>query len=188
MTSRREFLVTTAKGLTLGFFLPGLSRLGATATAAAGNTQVNSWLSIGTDESITLTIGSSEMGQGSFSGLTQILAEELMVDYAQIDTVQGGPTLANPAPAGTAINTVGSSVTRTSFWRMRDAGATAREMLVQAAMNRLGEPDRASYAVVGGVIVHRPSGAVLTYGQVAADASVLTPPVGAPLVPDSSSG
>ena len=78
---------------------------------------MNTWLRIGSDESITLTIGSSEMGQGSFSGLAQILAEDLMVDYARVDTVQGGPTMANPAPVGTAINTVGSSVTRTTSGR-----------------------------------------------------------------------
>ena len=120
---RRSFLVTAACGLTLGFFLPEVSRLGH--VEAAGGT-VNTWLSIGADESITLTIGSSEMGQGSFSGLAQVLAEDLMVDYARVITVQGAPTLSNPAPIGTAINTVGSSVIRTNFWKMRDAAAAAR--------------------------------------------------------------
>jgi isoquinoline 1-oxidoreductase subunit beta len=187
MTTRRDFLMTATAGLTLGFFLPSLSRLGVvdTAAAAPAATEVNTWLSIGTDESITLTIGSSEMGQGSFSGLAQILAEDLMVDYLRIATEQGGPTLANPAPIGTAINTVGSSVTRTNFWRMRDAAAAAREMLVQAAMNRVGDQARANYTVADGVITHGPSGTTLTYGQVAGAAAALTPPVGAPLVPDS---
>ena len=108
-----------------------------------------------------------------------------MVDYDQIDTVQGGATMANLAPVGTAINPVGSGVTRSNFWKMRDAAATAREMLVSATMARIGDSSRASYTVAGGVITHTPTGQTLTYGQVAGEAAALTPPVGAPLVPDS---
>src|SRR6185503_5596351 len=100
----------------LAFFLPEVSRLGEVEAATPG-TPVNTWLQVGTDESITLTIGASDMGQGSVSGLAQILAEDLMVDYARVSTVQGGPTLANPAPVGSAINTVGSGVIRNNFWR-----------------------------------------------------------------------
>ena len=176
--TRRQFLGAAGGGLVLGFVLPSLA--GFDEAHAASAATVNSWLQIGTDDSITLTIGSSEMGQGSFSGLAQILAEDLMVDYPRIATVQGGPTLASPAPIGTAINTVGSSVTRTNFWKMRDAGAIAREMLVQAAMNRNGDPARVNYSVVNGVIRHVPSGLTYTYGQVAADAALLTPPASAP--------
>ena len=157
--SRRRFLVSAGGGLALGFLLPEISRLGRSAAAApaAGGTSVNAWLRIGTDESITLTIGSSEMGQGSFSGLAQILAEDLMVDYARVTTAQGGPTMASPAPVGTSINTVGSSVTRTNYWKLRDAAATAREMLVQAAMNLLGDQTRGNFTVSNGVITHGPT-------------------------------
>ena len=126
------------------------------------------------------------MGQGSFQGLGQMLAEDLMVDPARVTLVQGGPTLATPAPVGTAIDTVGSSVTRNNYWRLRDAGAIARETLVQAAMNRIGDAARSNYAVSNGVIAHLPPGHALTYGEVAADAALLTPPASAPLVPDSS--
>jgi isoquinoline 1-oxidoreductase beta subunit len=179
---RRTFLSSAAGGLVLGFFLPEVSRLGE---VLAANTKVNSWLQIGDDETIRLTIGSSEMGQGSFSGLAQILAEDLMVDYSRVVTVQGGPTLANPAPAGTAINTVGSSVIRTNFWRMRDVAAAAREMLVQAAMNSIGDLTRSNYSVANGIVTHTPSGQTRTYGQVASAAALLPPPAGAPLVPDA---
>jgi isoquinoline 1-oxidoreductase beta subunit len=184
--SRRDFIVRSAAGLTLGFLLPefpGRSEL----CAANGSVPVpvTSWLIIGTDESITLTIGSSEMGQGSFSGLAQIIAEDLMVDYGRIATIQGGPTLAVPAPIGSAINTVGSGVTRSNFWKMRDAAASAREMLIQAAMNALGDPSRANYAVANGVITHLPTGVTRTYGAVASAAALLPVPTGAPLVPDS---
>ena len=181
---RREFLAAGAGGLTLGFVLPQFSRLGE-AHAAGSASAVNSWLTIGVDESITLTIGSSEMGQGSFSGLAQVLAEDLMVSFSRVNVVQGGPTMASPAPLGTSINTVGSSVTRTNYWKMRDASAIAREMLVQAAMNRKGDTTRANFTVSNGVIKHVPTGTTLTYGQVAADAALLAPPASAPLVPDS---
>jgi isoquinoline 1-oxidoreductase beta subunit len=181
--SRREFLSGTVSGLILGFVLPGIS--GVSCGDDKLLVPVNSWLKIGSDESITLAIGSSEMGQGSFSGLAQIMAEDLMVAYGRIVTVQGGPTLASPAPVGTSINTVGSSVTRTNFWKLRDAAAAAREMLVQAAMNYKRDPTRANYTVSDGVITHVPSGSKLTYGQMALDASRLTPPANAPLVPDS---
>lgn len=182
---RRQFLSSTAAagGLTLGFTLGSLAPL-REAEAATAN-RVNSWLTVGTDNSITLAVGASDMGQGSFQGLAQILAEDLMVDPMRVELVQGSATLASPAPVGTAINTVGSSVTRNNYWRLRDAGAIARETLVQAAMNRVGDPERAHYAVGNGVIVHPSSGTALSYGDVAADASRLQPPASAPLVPDS---
>lgn len=181
--SRRRFLATGASGLMLAFALPDPLGL-RTAEAAGSATQVNSWLHIGSDDTITLTVGASEMGQGSFSGLAQVLCEDLMVDFARIQTRQGSPTLANPAPVGTSLNTVGSSIVRRNYWAMRDAGAAAREMLVQAAMNRQGDATRGNYAVTNGVITHTPSGVTWTYGQVAADAASLPVPAGAPLVPD----
>ncbi len=125
------------------------------------------------------------MGQGSFAGLAQILCEDLMVDPARVQLVQGGPTLATPAPVGSAINTVGSGVTRNNFWRLRDAGATAREMLVTAAMARVGDSARGSFGVADGKVTHLPSGSVFTYGQLAAAAALVPPPANAPLVPDS---
>jgi len=139
------------------------------------------------DGGVSLTIGASEMGQGSFSGLAQVLAEELMVDYAKVTLLQGGPTLANPAPIGTAISTVGSGVTRNNFWKLHDASAIARKTLVNAAIARVGDPARGNYTVTAGVIRHKPSGTLLTYGDVAAAAALLTPPASAPLVPDSQS-
>lgn len=98
--------------------------------------------------------------------------------------VQGGPTLASPAPVGSAISTVGSGVVRNICWRLRDAGAAAREMLVRAAMNAQGDGDRRPYQVSDGVIRHS-SGASFSYGQVAAAAALLTPPTGSALVPDA---
>ena len=179
LIDRRSFLGAVG-GLTLAIALP----FGRDARAAS-TASVNSWLTIGSDDSISLTIGSSDMGQGSFFGLAQILCEDLMVDPGRVQLVQGGPTLASPAPIGTAINTVGSGVTRNNFWKLRDAGAIAREMLVSAAMLSVGDTNRANYSVSNGVILHVPSGAKRTYGQVASAAAGLTPPTSAALVPDA---
>jgi isoquinoline 1-oxidoreductase beta subunit len=165
-------------GLTLGLVLP------QRAEAATGTT-VNSWLTIASDDTITLTIGSSDMGQGSFQGLAQVLCEDLMVLPTRVQLVQGSPTMTTPAPIGTAINTVGSGVTRNNYWKLRDAGAIAREMLVSAAMAARGDPARSNYSVSNGVITHTPSGSTTSYGQVAAAAALLPPPSSAALVPDS---
>lgn len=177
---RRQFL-GSASALTLALVLPGREGRAATADATA----VNAWLTIGSDDSIRLTIGSSDMGQGSFAGLAQVLCEDLMVDPARVQLVQGGPTLTTPAPVGSAINTVGSGVTRNNFWKLRDAGATAREMLVIAAMARVGDSSRGSFSVADGRVTHLPSGSVFTYGQLAAAAALVPPPTNAALVPDS---
>lgn len=184
---RRQFLggagatALAATGLTLGFALPGKAEA-ATATA------VNAWLTIGSDETITLTIGSSDMGQGSTQGLAQILCEDLMVNPSRVKIRQGGPTMLSPAPIGAAINTVGSGVTRNNYWRLRDAGAIAREMLISAAMQRTGLSDRSRFSVSDGVVICNklaPEKANLSYGSLAAAAALLTPPASAPLVPDS---
>jgi isoquinoline 1-oxidoreductase subunit beta len=184
---RRQFLGTVsasalgsaATGLTLGFVLPQESHAAGAATA------VNSWLTIGTDNSITLTIGSSDMGQGSSQGLAQVICEDLFVDFKRITIAQGGPTLAVPAPIGTALNTVGSSITRNNFWKLRDASAVAREMLIRAAMIRGGVRDRAGMSVVDGVVSSNAFRAKYTYGELAEAAALLPVPTTAPLVPDS---
>jgi isoquinoline 1-oxidoreductase beta subunit len=178
---RRKFLGTSvATGLTIGF---SLNLLTTESAVAATNGAVNSWLTIGTDESITLTVGPCEMGQGSMSGLAQVLAEDLMVDFSRVAVKQGGPSLSSSA-IGTAIVAGGSSVIRNNYWKFRNAAAVARETLVMAAMGRLQDSNRSSFSVNAGVITHS-SGRSLTYGAVAADASLLTPPASAALVPDS---
>ncbi len=182
---RRQFLgASTAAALSPAFTL-GLSLSAPGADAATMSTAVNSWLAIGADDSVTLTIGITEMGQGSSGSLAQVLCEDLMVSPARVRLLQGAPTLSAPAPIGSAISTGGSGAIRNNFWKLRDAGAIAREMLVSAAMARLGDANRSNYTVSDGVIRHGPSGSTLRYGQVAADAALLTPPASAPLVPDS---
>jgi isoquinoline 1-oxidoreductase beta subunit len=180
---RRSFLGTGA-GLTLAFALPAASGDAQAAASTAVSNAVNTWLTIGSDETITLTIGSSDMGQGSFAGLAQILAEDLGVNPLTVKLVQGAPTMANPAPIGCAINTVGSGVTRNNLWRLRDAAAIAREMLVKSAMIQMGERSRDNFTVDNGVVRHV-RGRYMTYGMLAAMAATLPPPASAALVPAS---
>ncbi|MFN8537053.1 MAG: molybdopterin cofactor-binding domain-containing protein [Thermomicrobiales bacterium] len=184
--SRRGFIVAAVGGFSLGFFLPGFSRLTgefgqAAGAAAATTTWVNAWIQVGTDESITVVVGSAEMGQGALSGLPQIVAEELMVDYTKVSALQ--------ASASQAYVTGGSSSVRSHYLPLRQAGAAAREMLVQAAMNQFGDQTRANVSVDRGVVTHTPSGRRLTYGQLAAAAAALPVPAVTstwpPLVPDS---
>jgi isoquinoline 1-oxidoreductase beta subunit len=184
---RREFLKIAGAGLTLGFFVEEVSRVAEAMPGIAGpppNTQVNSWLNIGSTGVVTLTIGSSEMGQGSFSGLAQILSEDLMVNYSAIQTVQGKPAIGTPA-VGNSIGTFGSLVIQTNYWTMRQAGAAAREMLVSAAMNIIGDQTRANYTVSQGVITYTPTSTNISYGLVAAAAALLSVPSNPPLIPDS---
>jgi len=181
---RRQFLATSS-GLTLGFFLSSKTEEAQAAGSTLSRpTVINSWLSINVDDSINLTVGASDMGQGSPSGLAQVLCEDLMVDPSRITVLQGAPTVAAPAPIGTAINTVGSGVTRGNFWKLRDAAAIARETLVNAAMLRLGDNNRDHYTVENGRI-HHINGKSVSYGDVARAASQLSPPASAPLVPDA---
>ncbi len=181
LMDRRKFLGTSAAaGLTLGITMS----LGPFEVAqAATNATVNTWLTIGSDESITLTVGPCEMGQGSMSSLAQILAEDLMVDFGRVAVAQGGPSTTSSA-IGTAIVAGGSSVIRNNYWKFRNAAAIARETLVMAAMNRKQDASRSNFTVSGGVVTHI-AGEKFTYGALAADAALLTPPASADLVPDS---
>jgi len=158
--SRRGFLVSMAGGLALGFFLPGGNRL---VGAAAAQQQINSYVRVGTDGRIVLSFGGSEMGQGSMSGLAQILAEELMVDWSQVIVEQ------SVADAGISYITGGSSAVSNNYGRLRTAGATARELLIAAAMTVTGDTTRSRYSAKTGVVTYTnpPSSASWSYGDLA---------------------
>ena len=162
--SRRGFLVSMAGGLLLSFALPGGNRpLGA----VAAQQQLNSYVRVGTDGSITLSFGGSEMGQGAMSGLAQILAEELMVDWNQIAVEQ---VVAAP---GISYITGGSSAVSNNYGSLRTAGATARELLIAAA--RIVNPDKTpgSYEAKSAVVTYTgPSSTTSwSYGDLAATAA-----------------
>jgi isoquinoline 1-oxidoreductase beta subunit len=187
--SRRKFLVTGgATGLTLGFAIAAGGRKAAAQVAAIAGppaqTQVNTWLNITRSGGITLTIGSSEMGQGSYTGLAIILSEDLMVDFTKIKTVQGVPAI-GASQIGNTLVTAGSTITWTNYWGLRNAGAAAREMLVSAAMNIIGDQNRGNYTVSNGVITYTPNGTLISYGLVANAAAKLPVPANPTLIPDS---
>ncbi len=174
---RKDFIVKARNGLLLGFFLPGSSRLGQIETAAPS--PMNSWLQIGSDGTVTLTVGTPETLAVSLARLARVVADELAADPNTIKVEQVGPRLISP-PASAALHEPGRNL-RPDVWKVRSAGAIAREMLVLAAMNKNGDGTAENYCARKGMITHLPSRKTYAYGQVAADAAFLPlPGCGAP--------
>lgn len=166
--SRRGFISSVAGAFTLGFFMPGaLGRLEALEPAV--ETRINAWIRIASDGGITLRFGGCEMGQGTMSGLPQILAEELKVGWDQIRIEQAD------ADASVSYLTGGSSGVSRRFAPLRTAGATARELLVAAAMLSKQDMTRSNFVAQSGTVVHTDPltqiKTVWTYGQLAAVAA-----------------
>lgn len=174
--SRRDFLIGTAvagTGLSLGLTLPlGGNR----AEADEESPEVNAWVVIEPDDTVIIRIARSEMGQGTLTGLAQMVAEELECDWSRVRTEYPTPgqSLARDRVWG-SFSTGGSQGIRGSHLYVRKGGAAAREMLIEAAAEEWGvamEECRAEASV----ITHRPSGRTTTYGQVASAAAELLPP------------
>jgi len=189
--SRRRFIVqgATAGGLLIGFSLPLVSRLARASVSAVSpataSATVNTWIRIGTDESITIYVGSSEMGQGVLSSLSQILAEDLMVDWNRVTGVHAPPDAAFINP-GTGIQLTGGSMSvRGYYGPLRIAGAAARDMLIAEAASVWGVAPSTCTAPGNGTVVNTNGGAVLAYGALAAGAALRTPPTNPVLVPDA---
>src|SRR3954467_3768123 len=166
--SRRAFLGRSAAasaGLVIGFYLP------KTASAqSAGVFSPNAYLRITPDEKITIVLARTEMGQGVWTALPMILAEELEVDLKQITIEQAGASMLYGDQS-----TGGSASVRTTWDPMRKAGAQAREMLITAAALEWGVP-RATCKPESGYIVHASSNRRLSYGQLADKAASLAVP------------
>jgi isoquinoline 1-oxidoreductase beta subunit len=172
--NRRSFLVgSTAAvgGLSLGFHIPFGNE------AAAGETpEVNAWVLIKPDETVVVRIARSEMGQGTLTGLAQMVAEELGCDWSKVtyEFPTPGQNVARKRVWG-EFSTVGSQGIRTSAELVRKGGAAARLMLVQAAADSWKVP-ASECTAAGGVVAHGPSKRSLRYGQLADAAAKLTPP------------
>ncbi len=182
---RRQFLVQSAAlaggGLALGFSVPGFAQQGATKGATAtGSVQqgveVNAWVVVRPDESCVIRIARSEMGQGTRTGLAQLVAEELECDWRKVrtETVTAGRNFAAKRAWG-EMSTGGSRGIRISQDYVRRGGAAARVMLMQAAANGWNVPVE-ELRVSDGVITHAASKRSISYGKVAAAAAKLTPP------------
>ena len=177
--SRRQFLASTAlgtAGLVIGFHVPKRLRgtsVPAQAAAPPPLPPPNAFLRIGTDDSVTVLLAHSEMGQGIWTTLAMLIAEELDCDWSKIRSEHA---LAAPVYAHTLFGfqaTTGSFTTRTEFDRYRNVGAMAKVLLLRAAAARWKTtPDKLTAA--NGTITF--GGEKLTYGEVADAAMRLTPP------------
>jgi isoquinoline 1-oxidoreductase beta subunit len=175
--SRRDFLIGTAAagaGLSLGLYLPFGPR---TASAAAGTPEVNAWVVIEPDDTVIIRIARSEMGQGTLTGLAQLVAEELECDWSKVKTEYPTPgqSLARNRVWG-SFSTGGSQGIRGSHQYVREGGALARTLLVEAAAEAWGVPMEECTAA-DSVITHRPTGRTVRYGEVAVAAAQLVPPL-----------
>ena len=154
--SRRRFLVSSAAaggGLALGFQLPFAVAEAATQAAAAVP-EINAWVVVKPDGTCVIRIARSEMGQGTLTGLAQLVAEELECDWKKVTTESPTPgeNLARKRVWG-EMGTGGSRGIRTSEDYVRRGGAAARMMLLQAAANEWKVPV-AELTVSDGVITH----------------------------------
>jgi isoquinoline 1-oxidoreductase beta subunit len=181
--SRRRFFQGFG-GLTLGIYLAPLFGESANAEAAAAQAaafQPNAFVRIGTDDSVTVIAKHIEMGQGAYTGLATLVAEELDAGWKQI-AVEGAPADVKRY-ANTLLGvqgTGGSTAMANSFEQMRRAGACARAMLVAAAAQQWKvAPDAIS--VRDGVVSHAASGRSARFGQLASAAAKLPVPADAPL-------
>jgi isoquinoline 1-oxidoreductase beta subunit len=171
--SRRDFLKTSALaggGLVVGFTLPVSSRL----AEAAAPTQIGAYLRVGTDNSITVICGLSEMGQGVHTAIPMLVAEELDADWSKVHVEQAGVDKAFNNPIFGMQATGGSTSVRGHWEPMRKAGATARAMLVAAAAEKW-KADPADCRTDKGMVIHK-SGKKASYGQLAAAAAKQNPP------------
>jgi len=174
--NRRSFLVSSAAiggGLALGLRLPFGPEV---VRAADGSPEIGAWVVIRPDETVVIRIVRSEMGQGTITGLAQLVAEELECDWTKVTTEfpTPGQSVERKRIWGD-FSTAGSRGIRESHELVRKGGAAAREMLVQAAADQWKVPV-AECAVAKGVITHRPSGRTTTYGKVAEAAAKLPVP------------
>jgi isoquinoline 1-oxidoreductase beta subunit len=165
--SRREFVaagVAAGAGLVIGFYLPH-------GSASQKETfSPNAYLRITPDNKVTIVVARSEMGQGVRTALPMILAEELEADWNQIEIEQAGAsTLFGDQTTG------GSASIRTTWDPMRQAGATAREMLISAAALTWGVP-RSTCTAESGAVKHAASSRSLRYGQLVSKAATLPIP------------
>ncbi len=175
--ARRDFMVKSAvasSGLVLGFGISGCVTSGGSASLPS--TEVNTWVAIKSDDTVVVRIARSEMGQGTLTGLAQLVAEELDCDWNKVTTehILPGQNLARKRAWGD-MSTGGSRGIRGSHDYVRRGGAAARIMLMQAAANEWKVP-AAELTVDKGVITHRASGRSTSYGKVADAAAKLTPP------------
>jgi isoquinoline 1-oxidoreductase beta subunit len=182
---RRSFLVAasaTAGGLALGFAIP----FAEAARAVGAVPEITCWIAIAPDDTVTIRVARSEMGQGAMTGLAMLIAEELECDWSKVRTEFVSPTLnllKNRIWGDTSTGASRSIASSQDY--LRRAGATAREMLIAAAAEHWGVP-AAQCAAANGMVVDRTSGRTLAFGALAPAAATIEPPAEVPLKPPSA--
>ncbi len=174
--SRRRFVIGSASvgaGLLVGLRVPFGSD---NAQAGAESPEVNAWVVIDADDTVIIRIARSEMGQGTLTGLAQMVAEELECDWDKVTWEFPTPaqSLARDQVWG-SFATGGSRGIRGSHQYVREGGAVAREMLIAAAANDWGV-DASECSAKNSVVTHAASGRSATYGELATAAADLDPP------------
>ncbi|MGD2139859.1 MAG: molybdopterin-dependent oxidoreductase [Burkholderiales bacterium] len=172
-SGRRDFLVKSAAttgALAIGFQLPGMAR-----AATGPDREVTHWIVIQSDDTVVIRIARSELGQGTFTGLAQLVAEELQCDWSKVQPEYADVNMhIRRNRIFNSMSTGGSRGIRDSQEYVRQAGAAARHMLIQAAARDWGVP--ASECQAQNSIITHPSGKRTTYGKVAAAAANLDIP------------
>ena len=172
---RRSFLASVAVvggALTLGFDIPFGPR---TIHASTRADEITAWVVIEPDDTVIIRVAKSEMGQGSFTALPMLVAEELECDWSKVKAEFAPPHENRRRDRVWGNMSTGASRSISASQNdLRQAGATAREMLIAAAAARWGVPGT-ECAVARSVITHRPSGRTVTFGQIAAAAKVVPP-------------
>ena len=175
--SRRNFIVgsaATVGGLSLGFHVPFAAL--AQDAAAARAPEINAWVVVKPDDTVVIRVARSEMGQGTLTGLAQLVAEELECDWSKVTTEYPAPgeNLKRNRVWG-SYSTGGSRGIRDSHDYVRKGGAAARHMLIAAAAAEWNVP-AGECTAADSVITHGPSGRTTSFGKVADAAGRLTPP------------
>jgi isoquinoline 1-oxidoreductase beta subunit len=176
--NRRDFMKVVSlagTGFVLGFYLPTKEEE-LLALEPADVFAPNAFLSIDASGTVTITVAKSEMGQGVRTALPMIVADELDADWAKVKIDQAP---AHPTKYGSQ-GTGGSASVRRSWDMLRKAGATARDMLVTAAAQQW-NTEKSACATENGMVIHKPSGKKLSYGELAAAAAKLPVPENPPL-------
>ncbi|PYQ24652.1 MAG: twin-arginine translocation pathway signal protein [Acidobacteria bacterium] len=173
--ARRDFLKVGAAaggGLVLGFHLPFRE---AVAEAAGTPFAPNAFIRIGADDLVTVVVGKAEMGQGVYTALSMLVAEDLEADWSKM-RVESAPV--DPAYNHTGFGmqmTGGSTSVWSSWYQMRKAGATAKATLIAAAAATW-KVDASTLRAEKGFVIHDASGRRLSFGALAGTAATMTPP------------
>ena len=175
--SRRRFLLVGAAaggGLLLSLSLPPAKS--DAEPAIADGFVPNAFIRIGSDGQITLTMPYVEMGQGTYTSIPMLIAEELEVDLTQVRLEHAPPNEKLYANPFLGVQATGNSTAMRGGWQpLRQAGAIARTMLVLAAAKRW-NVDPASCRAQSGTVVHAPTGRTIGYGDLATDAAQIPMP------------